>query len=657
MGVVGDGMRIVNAVVGNTERRPYRPAELNDRQRRIIFGPIFRVSKEPDRCPCQKGATALMRSIHFGETLVQTYQPPIADIRFLLETFGYEDRIQSLPPYGDFDLETVMSMVEEYSKFCVEVLEPLDAVGDQTGVSYDPATHDVTLPDGFAQAYKEFCENGFCTLAFEPEYGGLGAPFVLSMLGSEMMIACNKSFSMCPGLTSGLIDAMEAHGTSEQKEWLLPKLISGEWAGTMCLTEPQCGTDLGLVSTRAEPKDDHYILTGTKTWISFGEHSFTENIVHLVLARLPGAPVGIKGISAFLVPKYLDDGSRNPVFCGGVDHKMGIHASPTCVINLEGATGWLLGEPHRGMRSMFVMMNSARLNVGIEGVALSHAAYHAALTFAKDRRQSRSLNPAKRQQEHSADNILVHPDVRRMLLNVKSTTEGLRGLVAWISMNYDIMNHTEDDAAREKASDLVALLTPIIKSFGSERGFQNVSDAMQVMGGAGYTQDWPVERYMRDLRIAMIYEGTNHIQALDLVGRKLPMHGGRLMRVFAGEITALIRAHAGDERMTEFIEPLKAESKRLQEVTMQMAGQAMQDPEIVGAVASNYLNQFALVTLAYVWARQVGAVMDSDDERLKQAKIQTARFYFQLVLPEAAMYATKVAVGKEPMTNIDLDLL
>ena len=587
-----------------------------------------------------------------------TYTPPLDDIRFLFEAFDYEGQIQSMPAFEDFDLDTSMSMLEEYSKFCVDELRELGFKGDQVGVSYDPETHDVTVPEGFTEAYKAFCENGYAGIPFPQEFGGIGAPFAVGTLGGEILIACNKSFSMCTGLTAGLIDSLEAHGSDEQKEKYLPKFISGEWSGTMCLTEPQCGTDLGLLTTKAEEHGDHYKLTGTKIWITFGEHGMSENIVHLVLARLPDAPPGIKGISTFLVPKFLDDGSRNPIFCGGTDHKMGIHASPTCVMNLEGAEGWLVGEPHRGMKTMFTMMNAARLNVGIEGVALGDAAYQAALEFAKDRRQSRSLNPERRDRDHAADNILVHPDVRRMLLNVKSTTEALRGLVAWISMNYDIMHHSPDEAARQKAGDLVALLTPIIKSYGSEKGFLNVSEAMQVMGGAGYTADWPVEQYMRDVRIAMIYEGTNHIQALDLVGRKLPMHGGRLMQVFAGEITQLIRECGGDERMAPFLNPLKAASKKLTEVTMALGGVAMQDNEVVGAVASAYLNQFALVTLGFVWAKQVKAVIDRDEsDPVRRSKLQTARFYMELVLPEHEMYAQKVAVGKGPLMEIDVDLL
>ena len=586
------------------------------------------------------------------------YRPPLSEIRFLLETFDYDAQVGSLARFEDYDLDTCMGLIDAYSKYCVEVLLPLNSTGDQQGVRFDPATGEVKTADGFKEAYAGYCENGFASLPHDPEYGGMGAPMTLATMAQEVISACNKSFSMAPGLTSGLIEALEAHGSDELKAKLLPKLVTGEWAGTMALTEPQCGTDLGLLSTKAEPFGDHYKLTGTKTWITFGEHDLTDNIIQFVLARLPDAPQGIKGISTFVVPKFLDDGSRNGVSCGGTDHKMGIHASPTCVINFEDSEGWMVGEDHKGMRSMFTMMNAARLQVGCEGVSLGEAAYQNALAFAKDRRQSRSLDPTKVDREHSADNILVHPDVRRMLLNIKSTTEGLRGLIAWIAIAYDVSHHSTDEEARSKAGDLVALLTPIIKSFGSERGFANISEAMQVMAGAGYTADWPVEQYMRDERIAMIYEGTNHIQALDLVGRKLATGGGRLMRVFAGEVGALLKTTLGDERTASFAAALKVESKRLNETTMTMAAAGMQDHEVIGAVASNYLNQFALVTLGYVWLRQVQAVIDRPlDDNLRRAKLQTARYFFEMVLPEAAMYAARVAVGKGPMMDVDVDLL
>lgn len=586
------------------------------------------------------------------------YTPPLDDIRFNLEVFGYPALISQLAGFADFDLDTSMSLLEGYSEYCANVLYPLNQKADQQGLKFDGATGAVTTADGFKEAYKGWVEAGFNGMAHSAAHGGGGAPFTLAVLGSEILIACNKSFSMCPGLTTGLIDALEAHGTDEQKHRFLEKLITGEWSGTMCLTEPQCGTDLGLISTRAEPRaDGSYTVSGTKIWITFGEHDLTDNIIHLVLARLPDAPPGIKGISAFLVPKFLEDGSFNHVSCGGLEHKMGIHASPTCVINLDGAQGWMLGEAHKGMRSMFVMMNAARLNVGIEGVALADAAYQAALAFAQDRRQSRSLNPARNEQGQAADNILVHPDVRRMLLNIKSTNEPLRGLVAMIAVAYDRMLHHPDAAERAEAEDLVALMTPIIKSFGSERGFLNVSEAMQVMGGSGFTTDWPVEQYLRDVRIAMIYEGTNHIQALDLVGRKLPLGGGRLLQSFAAEVTATIEKASQNPELAPFAEALGKEAGRLTNTTMGLMGRAMEDAEEVGAAASNYLNQFALNTLGYVWLRQLLFLADQPDSDRKRGKLQTARYFFEMVLPEAALYAKRASVGKAPMMDFDISLL
>ncbi len=587
----------------------------------------------------------------------QYYTAPVEDIRFCLETFGYTEKVASMEKFEDFDLDTTMAILEEYANFCAGELAPLNGAADREGLQFDPSNPEqsVTTPKGFKEAYKKYCESGFYNLAFPVERGGGGGPASLGFTTSELLIASNKSFSMCPGLTMGLIEALEHTGTEELKEAYLDKLISGEWSGTMCLTEPQCGTDLGLLSTKAEEFEGHYKLTGTKIWITFGDHDMADNIVHLVLARLPGAPDGIKGISTFLVPKYKLDGTFNHVTCGGLEHKMGIHASPTCVINLDGAEGWLVGTPHKGMRTMFIMMNAARLNVGIEGVALAEAAYQAALAFAKDRRQSRSLNPARNDRNAKADNILVHPDVRRMLLNVKSTTEALRGLVAWISCEIDVNLYHPDEAARKEAGDIVALLTPIIKSYGSERGFQNVSEAMQVMGGAGFTQDWPVEQYMRDVRIAMIYEGTNHIQALDLVGRKLPMKGGAVMMKFAGIVQETLGAAAANPETAPFADILGKHAMKMQQVTMDLMGKAMEDREVVGAVASNYLNLFALITLGVVWLKQLKA-LEGRDDAFARSKRQTARYFFEMVMPEAGLYAKLATVGKAPMMDADPDL-
>ena len=587
------------------------------------------------------------------------YSTPLDDIRFNLEAFGYTENIQSMPAFEDFDIDTAMGIIEEFARFCEGELLPLNERGDRVGLKFNPEDYSVTTPEGFPEAWKGYAEAGWSGVISPVEYGGVGAPHAIGVMTGESLIASNKSFSMCDGLSKGLINALVANGSDELKEAWLPALSTGEVTGTMCLTEPQCGTDLGLLTTKATPNDDgSFNITGTKIWISFGEHDFTDNILHLVLARLPDAPHGIKGISAFVVPKRLEDGTRNPVFCGGLEHKMGIISSPTCVINLEEAKGWLVGEPHKGMRTMFVMMNTARLHTGLEGIALGEYAYQAALAFAKDRRQSRSLDPAKREQGSAADTILVHPDVRRMLLTIKSTTEPLRGLAAWVAGLIDISHHHPEEAARQEADDLVALLTPIIKSYGSERGFLNTSEAMQVMGGAGYTQDWPVEQIMRDLRIAMIYEGTNHIQALDLVGRKLPMGGGRLIMTYAAEVRKTVMEAAAVPQLAKFAEALGKQSQTLSKLTQGLMMRAMEDREVVGAAASSYLNLFALNTLGYIWLRQLKhALAQGEDSRVCRAKMQSARFYFEHILPESAVYAARVKAGKGAMTEIDVDLL
>ena len=577
---------------------------------------------------------------------MQIYKAPIREMMFLLEALDYQSTVAALPAFEAYELETVQAMIEQIGAFCTKEMLPLNRSGDEEGVSYDPETHDVTTAKGFKALYRKYAENGLTGLVHPERYGGSGAPHALAAPLSEMSTATNKSFSMCPGLTQGLIDTLLHHGSEEQKDYFLPKLVGGDWSGTMCLTEAQCGTDLGLITTRAEPDGDHYRLTGNKIWITFGEHDLTENIIHLVLARLPDAPPGIKGISVFLVPKILKDGSRNGAYCAGLEHKMGINASPTCVVAFENAVGYLVGEPHKGMRAMFTMMNQARLHVGLEGVALGEISYQTAVAFAKDRQQSRALDKNKRDPNAKADNILVHPDVRRMLLNVRASTEGMRGLAYWVSMLIDLSIHHPDEGQRADAGDLVALLTPVVKSYLTEKGFWNTSEAMQVTGGAGYTRDWSIEQYMRDGRIALLYEGTNHIQALDLVGRKLPLGGGRLMQKFAGEITAFIRANKGDEAMAEFIEPLKRASKRLNEMTMALGMKGMSDPEEVGAVASTYLNVFALTAIAYIWCRQAKYALGKEG-RFYETKIKTARYFFKQILPETDSLIAIINEGKQ----------
>ncbi|MEE2743725.1 MAG: acyl-CoA dehydrogenase [Bdellovibrionota bacterium] len=580
---------------------------------------------------------------------MKIYNPPIDDFKFLLEAVGY-DEVCSIPKYEAYDLSTAIELITEVGKFCTNELLPLNALGDQKGLQFNPEKNEVILPEELKEAFKKYVENGFIGISQPEEFGGGGAPRLVSLMISEMVLATNKSFSMCPGLSKDLIAALIKFGTDEQKQTYLTKLISGEYSGTMCLTEPQAGTDLGLVSTKAVPNGDHFTLTGTKVWITFGEHNFTENIIHLVLARLPDAPPGIKGISAFIVPKFKENGERNKVYCGGVEHKLGINASPTCVINLEGAEGQIIGEPHKGMKAMFVMMNSARLGVGQEGVGLTEISYQTALAFAKDRKQSRSLDRSKIDKNGSADNIMAHPDVRRMLLNIKSTNEAMRCLTFWTAKHLSFAHSHPDEQTREDSEDLVSLLTPVIKSFLTERGFENISEAMQVCGGAGYTTEWNIEQYMRDERIAMIYEGTNHIQALDLVGRKLTIHEGRLVKKYQKVVQDFLEENKSNEKMGEFLKPIQDSFGKLQDVTLWLMKNAPKDPEILGAVASKYLNVFALATLSFMWGIQVKHALGSNETKLK-----TARFYNQNILPEIDSLIEVIKKGKTNLMEFDIE--
>ncbi len=585
---------------------------------------------------------------------MQSYKAPLEEMKFLWEVFDYK-RIQELERYQEFDFETASAVIESHGKFCEEQLLPLNEVGDKEGIHYDPKSYSVTMPKGFKELYQQFVEMGMTALVHPEEYGGSNAPEMLSMFIEEMTTATNKSFSMCPLLTRGLISALYDHASDEIKDRYLPHLISGEWTGTMCLTEPHSGTDLGLLSTKAVPNEDgSYSLTGTKIWITYGDHDMADNIIHLVLARLPDAPPGIKGISLFVVPKFTPDEQRNPIYCVGVEHKMGIHASPTCVMSLENAKGWLVGQPHKGMRAMFTMMNHARLSVSLEGIALSEIAYQNARDFALERRQSRSLDPKKRDPNAPADLIIVHPDVRRMLLNIKASTEGMRALASWTAYHIDLAHGHEDEEVRQRGKAIEALLTPVLKSFLTERGFVNINSAIQTTGGAGYTVDMGLEQFMRDERIALIYEGTNHIQALDLVGRKLPMDSGRLFKIFNEYITEFIRENKEDEKMQEFVEPLKKYSKKLTEITMSLAPQAQKDPEIIGAIASNYLNLFAYVALAYVWGRQAKVALQKEG-RFYTTKLKTARYFFHNILPEADSYISLIEAGKDYMMAFEPD--
>jgi alkylation response protein AidB-like acyl-CoA dehydrogenase len=579
---------------------------------------------------------------------VQIYNPPIDDIKFILKTIGYEDLLK-FDRFAPYDFETMNEMLDQIGKFCVNEMLTINRSGDEAGVHFDASKNEVTMAEGFKELYQKYTENGFMGLTQPEEHGGGDGPLILGVGLHEMVAATNKSFSLCPMLTNDAVLAILKHATPDLIQKFAPKMISGEWTGSMCLTEPQCGTDLGLLSTKATPKDDHYLLTGNKIWITFGEHDFTDNIIHLVLARLPDAPSGVKGISLFIVPKVNLDGSRNSIVCSGLEHKMGIHACPTCVMSMENAVGYLVGEPNKGMSCMFTMMNAARLAVGIEGLALSEIAYQTAIAFSKDRKQSRSLNPERRDKDSSADCILVHPDIRRMLLNIKSTNEGMRALAYWVAKSYDLTNVETDPQKLEDAQDVVALFTPIIKSYLSEQSFNNINEAMQVLGGSGYCKEWSIEQYMRDSRISMIYEGTNHIQALDLVGRKLGMNSGRALMKFSKLVESFIEENKGNESAKDFIEILMESFSFFMKATSKYSKMLQEDLENTSAIASNYLNVFALNACAYMWCLMAVEASKDPESDISKTKLKTARYYFYNVLPQTESLYKIIDQGKSNM--------
>ena len=583
-----------------------------------------------------------------------SYKAPLRDMQFVLyEVLNGDEILPALPGCEDATREIMDAMLIEGAKLAENVLAPLNSSGDREGCHYDTETHNVKTPEGFPEAYRQFAEAGWTALAGPVEYGGQGLPHTLNTLAEEMVCSANLSLGMYPGLTHGAVNALTSYGTDELKEKYLPKLISGEWTGTMCLTEPQCGTDLGLIRTKAEPQADaSYAISGTKIWITGGEHDLADNIIHLVLAKLPDAPSGSKGISLFLVPKFLEDGSRNPAFCGGLEHKMGIKGSATCVMNFEEAKGWLIGEPHKGLQAMFVMMNSARLMVGLQGLGIAEAAYQVSLEFAKDRRQSRSL-AGPQEPDKPADSIIVHPDVRRMLLRQKATIEGGRALAYFTAMQLDIAHKAESAEEREQADDMVQLLTPIVKAFLTDEGFFCANDALQLMGGSGFTQDWPVEQFVRDSRITRIYEGTNGIQALDLVGRKLGHAGGRAIKRYF----AMMDAYLKTSDAVPHAEELKAAVGRLQKATMWLMQNGMGDREQAASAATPFLRLFALTAVAYFWSRMAGVAQQKLDEGstetdLYQAKIETAAFYMQKILPQTLTLMAEIEAGKETLMSM-----
>ena len=585
------------------------------------------------------------------------YKAPVKEHLFLLNEVMNLQSHANLPGFADATPDLMGQLLEEAARFCEGVLEPLNAVGDREGCRHDPATAAVKTPTGFSDAYRTMVESGWSALSVDPQWGGQGLPGVLNLAFNEMASSANMAFAMYPGLTHGAFSAILQAGDEGQKGLYLAKMANGEWAGAMNLTEPQCGTDLGLIRSKAVKADDGtWKITGEKIWISGGEQDFTPNLIHLVLARTEGAPAGTRGLSLFIVPKFIlkDDGTpgeRNAFKCVGLEEKMGIHGNATCFMSYEGATGYLLGEETKGLRLMFIMMNEARLGVAVQGLAQAEAAYQAAAHFARDRLQGRALT-GPQNPEGPADPIIVHPDVRRMLMDSKAVIEAGRALLFWTILHQDIERASSDEAEKTKADDVVQLLTPVVKSFLTDRGFKVCSDAMQVHGGSGYTTHFPAAQYLRDSRIAMIYEGTNGVQALDLVGRKLPANGGRAMMSFLAELDAYA-AEQADEALAPFIEGVKSSKAQLQEATMWLMQNGIANPDAAAASSHDYLNILALTGLAYMWARMAKAaqarIAGGDADPFFANKLITGRYFLERILPEAGAHLAKLKTGAGPV--------
>ncbi|WP_428242611.1 acyl-CoA dehydrogenase C-terminal domain-containing protein [Gynuella sp.] len=585
------------------------------------------------------------------------FKAPIRDMQFVLnEVWQAPELWASMENTQEVTPDLVSAILEEGARLCENELAPLNRNGDEEGCHWQDSV--VTTPKGFKEAYRLYAENGWTGLGGSPEYGGQGMPKMLTVMFEEMLFSANTSFGLYTTLASGASMTLNNHASEALKQQYLPKLYDGTWAGSMCLTEPHCGTDLGIIKTRAEPQDDgSYHLNGTKIFITGGEHDLTENIIHLVLAKLPDAPSGTKGISLFLVPKFLvndDDslGARNAVSCGSIEHKMGIKGSATCVMNFDGAVGYLVGEVNRGLQAMFTMMNYERLSVGIQGIGLGEASYQQALAYAKDRIQGRATN-GPRQPEKSADPILVHPDVRRMLLTQKAYNEGARAFAAYVGMQLDVAKNHSDAATRARADALVALLTPVAKAYFTDRGFDVCVLGQQVFGGHGYIREWGMEQYVRDARITQIYEGTNGIQALDLMGRKVVANGGEWLNIYVEEIDQYLNGLKSPE-LQPFTEALRSSLDLLRQATEQVISASQKDLNEIGAAGCDYLNLFGLVSLGYVWTRMAEQAMGKDDA-FYRAKLKTARFFIQKLLPETSAYFGKIKAGSAVLMEIDED--
>jgi alkylation response protein AidB-like acyl-CoA dehydrogenase len=587
------------------------------------------------------------------------YISPVQDYLFLLNDVFHIERYSDVPCFADLSPDIVEATLTEGAKLCDNVFAPLNRVGDSEGCTRHE-DGSVTTPRGFKEAFAQFRDGGWNTLKFPQEFGGQGLPSVLQSALGEFMPGANLSLWMYPGLTKGAISALLRHGTDEVKRKFVPKMVTCEWTGTMNLTEAHAGTDLGLLRTRAVPKaDGSYDITGTKIFISAGEHDLAENIIHLVLARIEGAPAGVKGISLFVVPKFIpaEDGSvgpRNGVSCGSIEHKMGIHGNSTCVMNFDGATGWLVGEENRGLNALFTMMNESRLGTATHGIAIGEAAYQNAAAYARERLQSRALT-GKKSADKPADPIIVHPDVRRMLLTIRATTEGARALAVWTGIQEDLAAGAPDPAVREAADGHMALITPVMKAFCSDRGLDNAVLAQQVYGGHGYIAEHGMEQFVRDARINQLYEGANGIQALDLVTRKLGMDGGKPMKAFVAEVDGWLKRHAGSQALAVCVGPLEASLGDLQQAAQWIAKHAGEDPNVLGSASYDFLNLFALVALGYMWGRMCEAASDKLASAPGQAdahlsgKLAVGRFYVERMLPETALLLARIKTGAATM--------